>query len=608
MTCRPPFCTHQHPCDLIRNDMTLTLRKKTLAIVGATFFGLIAVLYLVLSNIMTSSFEQVEDMDVRKDIQRFQEALTNGLDGTSLVAGDYAQWDVTYDFVLEPNDEYIRLYLTDQTFSDARLNLVLYISSAGEIAFGSGFDLESGTQTSVPESVLTHLTPEGPLLNHPDQGTGLRGLLWLQEGPMLVVSEYIQSSLGKGPIAGSLILGRYLDAAEVDRLSDLTLLSLTVHRYSDDALPPDFREARSSLSSESPTVVRTLSDDSVGGYTMLEDIYGTPILLVRADMPRDVIARGRDALDFLLIALVAVGLVLVVVIAFLLDKLVVSRVSRLNAEVSGVRSTSDLSARVATEGRDELSDLGGAINGMLEGLEGAHEREAKYLAEIEAEREKSERLLLNILPLPIAERLKRGETTIADSFAEVSVLFADVVDFTRMSAETSPSDLVRLLNRVFSSFDALSEKHGLEKIKTIGDAYMVVGGLPTPRPDHAEAIAEMALDIQEEVARLNAEMGQEVALRVGINSGPVVAGVIGTKKFIYDLWGDAVNTASRMESNGVQGSIQVTAATYEKLRDKYRFEARGMIEVKGKGQMMTYFLKERKVGADSTAVLVDADG
>ena len=186
----------------IRSAVTLTLRKKTLTIVAATFIGLIAVLYFALSSIMMNSFEQVEDMDVRADIQRFREALTNSLDGTRLVAEDYAQWDVTYDFVREPNEEYIRLYLTDLTFSDARLNLVLYVDAEGRRVFGTGFDLESGTRTPVPESVISHLSPGGPLLGHSDEGEGLRGLLWLDEGPMLVVSEYIQSSLGSGPRAG----------------------------------------------------------------------------------------------------------------------------------------------------------------------------------------------------------------------------------------------------------------------------------------------------------------------------------------------------------------------------------------------------------------------
>jgi PAS domain S-box-containing protein len=206
------------------------------------------------------------------------------------------------------------------------------------------------------------------------------------------------------------------------------------------------------------------------------------------------------------------------------------------------------------------------------------------------EQEKSELLLLNILPKPIADRLKRNPQSIADSFADVTVLFADLVNFTGLSEQISPTELVMRLNRIFSAFDVLAEKHGLEKIKTIGDAYMVVGGLPTLKPDHAEAIAQMALDMLSEIARFNAVNNEAFNIRIGINSGPVVAGVIGIKKFIYDLWGDTVNTASRMESHGVPGAIQVTEVTYQRLQHQYLFEKRGLIPVKGKGQMMTYFL------------------
>ncbi|MBE9130020.1 CHASE domain-containing protein, partial [Coleofasciculus sp. LEGE 07081] len=210
-------------------------------------------------------------------------------------------------------------------------------------------------------------------------------------------------------------------------------------------------------------------------------------------------------------------------------------------------------------------------------------RSLRHTAEIEAEREKSELLLLNILPKPIADRLKQKTETIADSFTEVTVLFADIVGFTQLSERLSPTELVKLLNEIFSAFDQLTETYNLEKIKTIGDAYMVVGGLPAQRCDHAEAIANMALDMQREVARFSAEQGEAFSIRIGINTGPVVAGVIGTKKFIYDLWGDAVNTASRMESHGIPGCIQVTASTYECLRDQYEFKERGTINVKGKG-------------------------
>jgi class 3 adenylate cyclase len=219
---------------------------------------------------------------------------------------------------------------------------------------------------------------------------------------------------------------------------------------------------------------------------------------------------------------------------------------------------------------------------------------------LSSEQIKSEGLLLNILPEPIAQRLKDGHTNIADGFAEVTILFADIVNFTELSKTISPKELVKLLNEIFTGFDQLTEKHGLEKIKTIGDAYMVVGGIPTHRSDHAEAIAEMAFDMQAEVARFNAKHNTNLSIRIGINTGPVVAGVIGTKKFIYDLWGDAVNTASRMESHGIAGSIQVTESTYHHLcdgnasqRHRYLFEERGVIQVKGKGEMIAYLLTGR---------------
>jgi class 3 adenylate cyclase len=209
------------------------------------------------------------------------------------------------------------------------------------------------------------------------------------------------------------------------------------------------------------------------------------------------------------------------------------------------------------------------------------------------EQQRSERLLLNVLPAPIAERLKAGEAVIADAFPEVTVLFADLVDFTRSSRRSSPAQVVATLNELFSVFDRLAQHHGLEKIKTIGDAYMVAGGLPDPLPDHAQAVAELALAMREEVARRADPSGQPLAVRIGIDTGPVEAGVIGTSKFSYDLWGDTVNTASRMESHGIPGCIQVTARTYQRLQAGYRFQRRGPIPVRGMGEMVTYFLLGR---------------
>jgi adenylate cyclase len=205
----------------------------------------------------------------------------------------------------------------------------------------------------------------------------------------------------------------------------------------------------------------------------------------------------------------------------------------------------------------------------------------------------SERLLLNVLPRTIAERLKRGTGIIAESHGDVTVVFADVVDFTPFTERTAPERVVGVLDEIFSAFDLLAERLGLEKIKTIGDAYMVVAGLPEPRPDHAEAGADMALAMQDELGRLCTALNLDLQIRVGIQSGPVIAGVIGRRKFIYDLWGDTVNTASRMESSGLPGRIQVTETVFERLRATYGFEPRGEVEVKGKGLLRTYLLTGR---------------
>jgi class 3 adenylate cyclase len=225
---------------------------------------------------------------------------------------------------------------------------------------------------------------------------------------------------------------------------------------------------------------------------------------------------------------------------------------------------------------------------------------------LEAERARSERLLRDMLPEAIAERLKQQEEgVIADAFPLVTVLFADIVDFTSHAERSPPEATVALLNDLFSQFDGLTEARGLEKIKTVGDAYMVAGGLPDPRPDHPVAMAELALGMLELAAGRSLPDGGPVRLRIGIASGPVVAGVIGRRRFSYDLWGDTVNTASRMETTGVPGCIQVTQRTRELLGERYLIRERGMIQVKGKGEMRTYFLSRRTHGHNHTQDLTE---
>lgn len=216
------------------------------------------------------------------------------------------------------------------------------------------------------------------------------------------------------------------------------------------------------------------------------------------------------------------------------------------------------------------------------------------LSALEIERHRSESLLLNVLPRRIAERLKKEpEHIIADRFESVTVLFSDIVGFTEMSARLPADEVVKRLDEVFTRFDEIAEALGLEKIKTIGDAYMVAGGIPSARADHAEAVCEMALRMRDVIEKL-ATTADPIRIRIGLHTGPVVAGVIGKKKFIYDVWGDTVNAASRMESHGVPGAIQVSADAYEATKHLFEYESRGMIAVKGKGEMATYLLVRRR--------------
>lgn len=227
----------------------------------------------------------------------------------------------------------------------------------------------------------------------------------------------------------------------------------------------------------------------------------------------------------------------------------------------------------------------------------------EQMAALDVERHRSESLLLNVLPRRIAERLKNEpDVTIADRFESATVLFCDIVGFTELSARLSPDEIVRRLDGVFTRFDAIADQLGLEKIKTIGDAYMVAGGVPGRRDDHADAVCDMALRMRESLTAM--DLDEPVRVRIGIHTGPVVAGVIGKKKFIYDVWGDTVNTASRMESHGMAGEIQVSEATYEATKERFDYDARGEVAVKGKGDMRTWLLRGRKEPEVSRAAII----
>ena len=331
-------------------------------------------------------------------------------------------------------------------------------------------------------------------------------------------------------------------------------------------------------------------------------VLGVDIL--DTDMQTALSAAGGLAIK-ISIAMIAVALLVSIVMGTLLTRSVLALTSTVKRFAD-----KDFSARTTELPRDEIGQLGAHFNTMAATIQ-AHSENLEVLVEqrtreLVAEKQTSERLLLNVLPAPIADRLKAGESLIVDRYESVTVLFADIVGFTALSSRTSPEELVTMLNELFSTFDRLAQKHGLEKIKTIGDAYMVVAGLPMPLADHAIAMAHMALDMIAAISEYAKRTESGLTIRVGMHTGSVVAGVIGEKKFIYDLWGDTVNTASRMESAGVPGRIHVSEITYLAIRDEFDLEDRGPIEIKGKGLMSTYLLvgiKQRDPARASTSSL-----
>jgi sensor domain CHASE-containing protein/class 3 adenylate cyclase len=581
----------------------MNLRQKTLLLIGLTLAGLIGVLYASLSTIFRASFAELEERNVHQNVRRVQEAFFDEVETLNTTAADYAKWDDTYAFINQFNQDFVRANLLDENFVRLRLNMVLLFNTESQQIVGKGFNLEQKKETAISDSFQKYLSPNSLLLKHSTPRSNITGIVLLPEGFLMIASHPILNSQGTGSIRGSLIMGSYLNDKRIKELAKRTQLSLSVYRVDDTQLPPDFQAVRSALldssqrtqssqlnNQQTPIIIRPLSDEAIAGYTLLRDINHKPALLVRAEMPREIYQQGQVSLRYLIFSLLGVGIIFSVVALFLLEKMVLSRLANLSANVEQIGTSTDLSLRVFVTGNDELTTLGNTINSMLDALESSNQK-------LVAERERAEDLLLNILPPSIAKRLGQNQETIADSFEEATVLFADIVNFTNLSSQISPREIVSLLNEIFTRFDRLLERYGLEKIKTIGDSYMVVGGLPLTRPDHAEAVAEFALDMQQQIQEFNAERGQSFSMRIGINTGPVVAGVIGLKKFIYDLWGDTVNTASRMESHGIPGAIQVSSATYERLKDKYLFEERGTIDVKGKGEMNTYILKSR-IGHD----------
>ncbi|GAB4422026.1 MAG: hypothetical protein Fur0044_19840 [Anaerolineae bacterium] len=362
----------------------MTLRTKTLLVIGVTLLGLIALLYITGSAIWLDSFASLEEQITGQNVRRAVNAIFDDLKTLDALAGDYAEWDDTYAFVEDHNPAYVEANFFDDNFVDLGINLILIFDSAGQPVFARNIDLETGTEVPIPAALQPHLQPDSPLLRHTSTTSQVSGLLLLPDTPLLVSSRPILTSQDEGPIRGSFIMGRFLNAAEVKRLSGLTDLSLTLQRFDSPALlPPDFQTARETLAGGAAIFAQPLTANTIAGYAPLLDIYGQPALILRIDMPRDIYAQGQASLRFFALSLVAVSLVFGLLTLWLLEKLVLARLASLSRGVSRIGVEGDLSARMVMFGQDELAGLAGDINRMLAIMQYTQQelQEAKQAAE-----------------------------------------------------------------------------------------------------------------------------------------------------------------------------------------------------------------------------------
>ncbi|HET6477476.1 MAG TPA: CHASE4 domain-containing protein [Dehalococcoidales bacterium] len=347
----------------------MTLRRKTLLIIAGTFYGVIILLFFISRNILLESYADLERRSTHRDVERVLAAYSYGLSELETTAADWAAWDDTYVFIADHNEDYIRSNLTDSTFTQLGLSLMLYIDSSRQITFGKAFDLENEEEIPLPPGISAYLTEHSFLVSHRDAESSYAGTIVLPEGPMLIASHPILPSEDEGPIRGTLIMGRYLDAAKVNELADITLLSITIHKFNDPQAPPDFFVARSSISTASPVFVQPLSEQSIAGYKFINNIDGHPALILRVDAHRDIYHQGQSAISYLILSIVGVSLAFGLVTLLLLEKQVLSRLSYLSRSVSDIGTGGKLTARVSVPGSDELAKLGATINGMLGALE-----------------------------------------------------------------------------------------------------------------------------------------------------------------------------------------------------------------------------------------------
>lgn len=361
----------------------MTLRKKTLIYIGLTLTALIVVLYFALSNVLLDGFAEVENQVAQRNVQRVLQAFNAEVDDMKKNTGDWAPWDATYTFIEDQNNDYITANLGDSTFSNLRLNAMIFFNTANEIVYSKAFDLQNSLEVPLPESIPAHFSANDQLLQHPETTSVKFGFILLPENPMIVSARPIVTNDFQGPIRGTLIMGRYVNDDLKSLLETRTQLGLTFHRLDEVQTTETFKSVMASITEATPIFIEPLSAQQLAGYTILPDVYGQSGLLLEVVMPRTVFAQSQLSLRALIIALLIVGVVFIVLTLFMLERLVLSRLAALYRGVQEIGSSGDVSKRLSFEGSDEIANLADGINTMLEDLQNSLKREKELKREVQ---------------------------------------------------------------------------------------------------------------------------------------------------------------------------------------------------------------------------------
>jgi signal transduction histidine kinase len=468
----------------------MSLRNKVLLIISITFVSLSALLYFTSRILLVNSFNQLEERNTSQNVERALSAISGELAFLEAITGNWASSDAAYAFIRDGSAEYIRSNLPDGTFIELNLNLALFVDASGRTVYGKAFDLKNRKEITVPADIREHLTTSSPLLAHADTRSRISGIVLLAEGPMMVAARPILTGEDEGPIRGTLITGRYLDAGQIQRLAQATHLSLAVYRPDDPQMPPEVRKANSSLSEETPVVSRALDKDTITGYTLLTDVYGEPSLVLGVSMPRDIYWQGQATVLYLILLIVAIALIFSMVTMLLLENQVMSRLARLSNSVSGIGSSGDLAARVTMAGTDEVSTLAAEINWMLAKLEWSEEELHKTYEKEKELREKLQteiqrrieftRALVHELKTPLTPILASSDALVNELHEETLLSLArninrgasnlnnridELLDLARgevgmLKVELKPVDLSSLLREVVEETSPLAARYG----------------------------------------------------------------------------------------------------------------------------------------------------